>query len=66
MNIKMFVKSNKNNFELIEEKIKEISFPITEIKEELEKTGFKIKDLEDFHFGEVNDESERVYFVVEK
>ena len=64
--IKMFVKSDKNNFELIEEEIKEISFPITEIKKELENTWFKIKHLEDFHFWEVNNESERVYFVVEK
>jgi len=64
--IKMFINKWKNNFKLIEEEIKEISFPISEIKEELEKTGFKIKHLEDFHFGEVNNESERVYFVVEK
>ena len=64
--IKMFVKIKNNNFELIEEEIKEISFPIITIKEELEKIWFKIKHLEDFHFGEVNAESERVYFVVEK
>jgi len=64
--IKMFINSWENNFKLIEEEIKEISFPIEDIKTELEKTWFKIKHLEDFHFGEVNDESERVYFVVEK
>jgi len=64
--IKMFINSWENNFELIEEEIKEISFPITEIKKELENTWFKIKHLEDFHFWEVNNESERVYFVVEK
>ena len=64
--IKMFVNSWKNNFELIEEEIKEISFPVEDIKKELENTWFKIKHLEDFHFGDVNDESERVYFVVEK
>ena len=64
--IKMFINSGKNNFELIEEEIKEISFPIIDIKKELENTWFKIKHLEDFHFWEVNDESERVYFVVEK
>ncbi len=64
--IKMFVKKSENNFKLIEEEIKEISFPVEDIKTELEKTGFKIKHLEDFHFWEVNDESERVYFVVEK
>jgi len=64
--IKMFINSSKNNFELIEEEIKEISFPVEDIKKELENTWFKLKHLEDFHFGEVNDESERVYFVVEK
>jgi hypothetical protein len=34
----MFVSSGENNFELIKEEIKEISFPIIRIKEELEKT----------------------------
>jgi hypothetical protein len=33
--IKMFVKLEKNNFELIEEEIKEISFPVEDIKKEL-------------------------------
>ena len=65
-NIKMFINNWNNNFELIEEEIKEISFPVKDIKKELENTWFKIKHLEDFHFGEVNSESERVYFVVEK
>jgi len=36
--IKMFVNLDNNNFKLIEEEIKEISFPITEIKKELENT----------------------------
>jgi hypothetical protein len=31
----MFVKLEKNNFELIEEEIKEISFPVEDIKKEL-------------------------------
>jgi SAM-dependent methyltransferase len=64
--IKMFVSSGENNFELIKEEIKEISFPIIRIKEELEKTWFEIKHLEDFHFWEVNTESERVYFIAKK
>jgi uncharacterized protein (UPF0335 family) len=65
-NIKMFVNSWNNNFELIEEEIKEISFPVEDIKKELEETWFEIKHLEDFHFGEVTDESERIYFVAQK
>jgi len=64
--IKMFVNIWENNFKLIEEEIKEISFPVEDIKKELKNIWFKIKHLEDFHFGEINDESERVYFVVEK
>ncbi len=64
--IKMFVSSWKNNFELVEEEIREISFSIEKIKKELEWVWFEIQHLEDFHFGEVTAESERVYFVAKK
>jgi len=64
--IKMFVNSWENNYELIEEEIKEISIPVENIKNELEKIWFNIKHLEDFHFWEVTDESERIYFVAQK
>jgi len=64
--IKMFVNQWNNNFELIEEEIREISFKIEKIKKELEWVWFSIEHLEDFHFWEVTSESERVYFVVKK
>ncbi len=64
--IKIFVDKWENNFELIEEEIREISFSIEKIKQELEKVWFKIEHLEDFHFWELTDESERVYFVIKK
>ena len=64
--IKMFVDNGGNQFELIEEEIREISFTIEKIKKQLEWVWFSIEHLEDFHFGEVTAESERVYFVVKK
>ncbi len=64
--IKMFINKWEKTFELVEEEIREISFTIEKIKKELKWIGFSIEHLEDFHFGEVTPESERVYFVVKK
>jgi SAM-dependent methyltransferase len=64
--IKMFVHQWWKNYELVEEKIREISFEISKIQTLLKSVGFSVTHMEDFHFGEVTDESERVYFVMKK
>jgi len=56
----------KNNYELIEEVVRENSFEIKDIKKELENIWFKILKIEDFHYWDVNAESERVYFICKK
>ena len=56
----------KNDYNLIEEVVSENSFPIEKIKKELTKIWFKILKIEDFHYWEVNNESERVYFICKK
>lgn len=64
--VKMFVELDDGSYELIKETIAENSFEIDTIKQELKSFWFKLLHLEDFHNGEVDDESERVYFISEK
>ncbi|MGE4444245.1 MAG: class I SAM-dependent methyltransferase [Candidatus Altimarinota bacterium] len=64
--IKIFKKAPDGRYDLITENVQENSFPIHMIKKELKNRGFHIEDLLDFHYGEVNLESERVYFVATK
>ena len=64
--IKMFVQQSDKSFQCVEEEIREISFPIDDITDALQKVWFTIQHTEDFHFGEVTSESERVYFVASK
>ncbi|MFA5917801.1 MAG: methyltransferase domain-containing protein [Candidatus Gracilibacteria bacterium] len=64
--IKIFKKSPDGRYDLITENVKENSFPTEIIKKELKNKGFKVLEMIDFHYGEVNQESERVYFVCEK
>lgn len=64
--IKMFVKQSNNDFKLKEEVVREISFEIEKIKQMLENSWFKVLHLEDFHKIEVDEESERVYFIAQK
>nr|MDD3720799.1 class I SAM-dependent methyltransferase [Candidatus Gracilibacteria bacterium] len=64
--IKIFKKTPDGRYDLIEENVKENSFPIEMIKKELKNKGFKVLEMIDFHYGNVNQESERVYFICEK
>lgn len=64
--IKIFKKATDGRYDLIVENVKENSFPIHMIKKELKSKWFKVTEILDFHYWEVNDESERVYFVCEK
>lgn len=65
--VKIFKNNDwKNNYELIEEVVRENSFEIEDIKKELTKIWFKILKIEDFHYWELNTESERVYFICKK
>ncbi len=64
--IKIFKKSNNWKYNLIEEKIKENSFPINKIKQELKEKWFKLLEMIDYHYGEVTAKSERVYFICKK
>lgn len=64
--IKIFKKAPDGRYDLIKENVQEISFPIHMIKKELKNKWFHIEEILDFHYGEVNTESERVYFVVSK
>ncbi len=64
--IKIFKKANDWRYDLIQETVKENSFPIEMIKKELKNKGFKVLEMIDFHFGNVNEQSERVYFVCKK
>ncbi len=64
--IKIFKKAADGRYDLITEKVRENSFPIHMIKKELKSKGFHIEELLDFHYWEVNAESERVYFVMSK
>ncbi len=64
--VKIFKKSNDWRYDLIEEVVKENSFPINKIKKELKEQWFKIMEMMDYHYGEVTAQSERVYFVCKK
>ncbi len=64
--VKMFIKLEDNRYELVEEVVDENSFEITDIKKSLEDIWFDILHLEDFHKWDVDNESERVYFVAKK
>lgn len=65
--VKIFKKSDKNNsYDLIEEIVRENSFPINKIKNELKEKWFKILEMIDYHYGEVTVKSERVYFICKK
>ena len=61
--IKIFKKSTDGRYDLIVENVKENSFPIHLIKKELKQKWFKVEELLDFHYGDVVEESERVYFI---
>lgn len=61
--ITMFIKNEAWFFEKIEEKVEENSFEIEEIKGSLNKKWFIIESLVDYHKIEVDEESERVYFI---
>lgn len=64
--IKIFTKKTWKQYELIEEVIKENSFPINRIKKELEDIWFDILETIDYHYWEVTAASERVYFICKK
>ena len=64
--VKMFIQEEWWTYELIKETINENSFEIEKIKKELENFGFKVLHMEDFHKWDVDEESERVYFVNKK
>jgi len=64
--VKIFKNIDSNKYELIKEVVRENSFPIDIIKKELKLRWFKILDLIDYHYWELTEESERVYFICEK
>jgi len=64
--VKIFKKSDDWRYDLIEEVVKENSFPINKIKKELKEKWFKILEMIDYHYGEVTAQSERVYFICKK
>ncbi len=64
--IKIFEKQENWNYNLTEEKVEEISFPISKIKKELLSQGFEMLEIIDYHFWKVTTESERVYFICKK
>ena len=64
--IKIFKKSDDGRYDLIQEIVKENSFPIDIIKKELKNQSFQILEVLDFHSWMVHSESERVYFIVKK
>lgn len=64
--IKIFKKAPDGRYDLITEHVQENSFPIHMIKKELKNKWFQVLEVLDFHYWEVNSESERVYFVCQK
>ncbi len=64
--VKIFKKSEDWKYELIQEVVRENSFPISKIKKELKDKWFKILEMVDYHYGEVTAKSERVYFICKK
>lgn len=63
--IRMFEKADDWRYDLTKETVTEVSFEISEIKKELEKR-FTIEAIIDYHNIEINEYSERVYFVAKK
>ncbi len=61
--VKMFQKREDWSYTLTQEVVRENTFPIHMIKKELKNRWFKVNEILDFHYWEVNSESERVYFV---
>ena len=64
--VKIFKKSEDWRYDLIQEVVRENSFPINKIKKELKDKWFKILEMVDYHYGEVTAQSERVYFICQK
>lgn len=64
--IKMFEKQDSWDYKLFEEEVREVSFHVSKIEKELKKQGFEILEKVDYHFWEVTDKSERVYFICKK
>ena len=64
--VKIFKKSDEWKYDLIEEVVRENSFPINKIKKELKAKWFKITEMVDYHYWEVTVNSERVYFICKK
>lgn len=64
--VKIFKKSEDWKYDLIEEVVRENSFPINKIKKELKEKWFKILEMIDYHYWEVTAQSERVYFICKK
>lgn len=64
--VKIFKKSDDWRYDLIEEVVKENSFPISKIKKELLDKWFEILEVIDYHYWQVTAESERVYFICKK
>ena len=64
--VKIFKKSDEGKYDLIEEIVRENSFPINKIKKELKEKWFKILEMIDYHYWEVTAQSERVYFICKK
>jgi len=64
--VKMFKKLENEKYDLIEEVVRENSFPINKIKKELKEKWFEIIEMIDYHYWEVTAKSERVYFICKK
>ena len=64
--VKIFKQSSDKKYDLVEEVVRENSFPINKIKKELKDKWFKILEMIDYHYWEVTVESERVYFICKK
>lgn len=64
--VKIFKKTGDKKYDLIEEVVRENSFPINKIKKELKEKWFKLLDMVDYHYWEVTAKSERVYFICKK
>lgn len=64
--IKIFEKQENWDYKLFEEVVREVSFPIKTIEKELKEKWFELLEKIDYHYGEVTDESERVYFICKK
>lgn len=64
--VKIFKKSDDWKYDLIQEIVRENSFPINKIKKELKDKWFEILEMIDYHYWEVTAQSERVYFICKK